>query len=92
MQTNLSMQPNLEFGMGFGYSYMTPDRAAGPAYDPPRMNIMSTLAPSSTVPGGIPLLTPVQLQVGAPWVVPPPFNGGCVKPPLSQLLMGFRSE
>jgi len=83
------MQPNLQSGMGFGYGYMTLD---GRPYDVPRMNIMSTLAPSYTVPGNVPLLTPFQLQLGEPWVIPPPFNGGCAKPPLSQLLMRFREE
>jgi hypothetical protein len=55
--------------------------------EPVRFNIMSTLAPSSTVPGNIPLLTPQQLARGNPWLVPPPFNDGCDKPPLSQLLL-----
>jgi hypothetical protein len=57
---------------------------------PLRFNIMSTLAPSATVPGGVPLLTPAQLAAGQPWKPPPVAFGGCDKPPISQLSLHAR--
>ena len=76
----------------FGSPYVTArlNSLAPQPYDAVRLNFMSTLAPSATVPGNVPLLTPRQIQAGSPWTLPPPSAGGCDKPPLSALLIGFR--
>ena len=84
----------LDTAFGYQYGGNQVSDLIGPAnsavaYTPTRFNIMSTLAPSSIASGTIPLLTPREIQAGAPWYIPPPFNGGCDKPPLSQLLVGF---